>query len=84
MSLDYERIRDAATDKIKNDDDEKYDTNGDGVPDIPKPDPTNPAFGALVHYIAKAIVEEIQQNAQVRGVQVDPSSGQQIKPGSVD
>jgi len=79
MSIDYTRLRDDIVSKIDTDPDQKYDTDGDGDDEVPKPDVQNAAFDALVHYIAKAVVEELDVHGQIdAGIEVEDSNGNKI------
>jgi hypothetical protein len=68
MSFSYRDIRDAIVSKINNDADNKFDADADSLFDVSKLDKDRAlkpiydadSFSALYHYVAKAIVEEIE------------------------
>lgn len=73
MSLDFERLHDAIINKIDNDADGKY-TSG-----TLKPDTSSQELEAWTHYLAKAIVEEFDLNANTApGIDVEDSNGNKI------
>ena len=75
--LDADRIRDAIFDKIDADDDELYEPHTS----VPKPNTgdsaTEAALKAFFQYVAQAVVEEIDDNAELNST----STG---TPGVID
>lgn len=72
MSLDYTRLKNDIKSKLTNDPDGKY-GQGDAQP------LDSNELEAIWHYVAKAIVEELEANAQTEaGIDVEDSNGNTI------